>query len=410
MGLFSSKEVIEKPIKIVLYLDVGHGNARSAIFETLNGKPHILYTISGEHKIPGEVSAQGVNERALTSLREVLDETAKTLKSASNKDFRYAAEEVYCILAAPYYLSHTGIVTKKWERPFTITENTLKTILETGTESMPLAHKDAVLGNGTKIIHERVIDISINGYNTENPVGKSAENLQVSIFRTEIDIELYNGIVKTVGAHTAAPLYIEPFSLAAFVTLRNRIHQKDNFLFVTIGNEVSEISLVKRSILLETVSFPFGKYSLYRSVADKIRITPEEAQSRISLYHDKKLNPGEIQSISEVIEGAQAEWFSYLEKSLVAIADESALPPDIFIVVDTELKDIFGSIIATEGFASQSLVPSGFTVQTVDTALLADCCTFGLNIRFDTLIAVSASFGSAAREAISRMYPQKKRV
>lgn len=407
MGIFSSIKTVDRPVKIVIYLDVGHGNARSAVIEMHNGIPHVLYTVSGEHKIPNEALAGGLNQRALISLREVLDETAKTIKQSSNDKFRYAAEEIYCILAAPYYLSHTGIITKKWERPFNVTEQTIKLLIQSGTRNAPLAHDDAVLGTKSKVLHERVIDMSINGYRTTTPIGKSAENLQISVFRTEVDEELNTGILKTIKEHTSAPAFIEPFSLAAFVTLRNRIHQKDSFLFVTIGNEVSEVTLVKKSVLLETVSFPFGKYSLSRAVASKLNISVEEAQSRISLFHDKKLHPEELRTLSEIVEGAQAEWFSYLEKSLVGMAEETSLPPDIFIIVDTELKDIFGSIETNKSFASQTLVPNGFTVQTVDTALLADCCTFGLNIRFDTLLAVSASFASSAKEAIGRLYPQK---
>jgi hypothetical protein len=408
MGFFSFIEKKEHtPIKIITYLDIGVGNARSAVVQIKKGKPHVLYTILGAEKISKGKEDSNPFERALMSLREVLDETARVLKKGKGPSGIYAAEDIYCVLAAPYYLSHTSILVQKEKKPFTVSPHGIKNLLESGKQPIPKAHTGTILGNAPHILHEKIIDMSINGYHTTTPYGKEAEILEVAVFKSEIAEELYRGIEKVVKEHTAAPLAIEPFSLAAFVTLRNRIHNKDDFIFVTIGSEVSEVSLVRDGILLETISFPFGKFSLGREVASKLNLSPDEALSRISLLHDQKLNVAESAKLSPIVEGVQAEWFSYLEKALVGMAEETSLPSDVFVIVDTELKDIFGNIVASEGFASQTLVPNGFTVQTVDTALLADCCSFGLNIRFDTLLAVSASFAGAARETLPIIYPQK---
>lgn len=409
MGLFSFiKPKVEIAVKLVIYLDAGRGNARSAVVEMRNGVPHILYTILGEQRIGDtESSKKGSHTVPLGSFEEILEQIAKLLQKTSANKNKYVAEEVYCILAAPYYLSHTSIINYKGEKPVLVSQSFIRDLLEANQKKLSTTHTDSNIGSSRRILHEKIISIKINGYNSNNPYNKMAEEVQVAVFRTEVDLELYKNISRIIKKFTPAPSNIEPLSLASFIALRNRLDAKEDFVFITVGNEVTEVSLVKDHTLLETTSFPFGKYSLARSLAQKIGQPSDIALSKIRFYHDKKLHVDEMSKLKSIIDETQAEWFSYLEKTLVALSEEMALPDQVYLVVDTDLKDVFENIITEKSFASQALVPNGFSIHTLDTAKFADCCTFGLNIRFDTLLAVGASFAGAAKEAVAKIYPMR---
>ena len=101
------------------------------------------------------------------------------------------------------------------------------------------------------------------------------------------------------------------------------------------------------------------------------------------------------------MEETQSLWFSYLEKSLVSLSEEVSIPENIYIFVDTDLKDMLGSNITQKDFASQTLVPHGFIIKTLDASSLSEQCTFGLNIRFDSILAIAASFAAASKEVIN---------
>jgi len=406
MALFSFiKSVNDIAVKLVIYLDAGKGNARGAVVQIRNGKPHILYTILGEQRVGN--SGDSLNTTSLSSLEEILGQVARLLQKSRKGHNGYVAEEVFCVLAAPYYLCHTSIINFKGEKPVTVTPALIKNLLLANHKEIPEAHSNANLKKERKILHQKVIEIKINGYHTSDPYNKLAEEINVAVFRTEVETNLYDNITKMVKKFTAAPLSIEPLSLATFVALRNRLDSEDNFIFITIGNEVTEISLVKDHTVLETASFPYGKYSLGRSLGQRTNMPPDAALSKIGLYHDKKLDEDEMAKLKPIVEEIQAEWFSYLEKTLVTLSEETSLPSQIYLIIDSELKDIFENMVTARSFASQALVPTGFSIHTLDTAKFADCCTFGLDIRFDTLIAISASFAASAKEALPDLYPQE---
>ncbi len=387
-------------IKIVLFLDAGKGHARGAVVEMRNDIPHILYSVSGEKKIGLPESKESLS-LAMSSLEEVLQDIARALQKSVFKNKSYVAEEVCCILAEPYYLSHTSLITETQKEPFTVTEGVIKKIMSSYHELLPEAHKEVLLDSNPDVIHEKIIEVRINGYHSDNPYGKMANELQLAVFRTKINKNIVDSIIKIVKKVTPAPLSVEPLSLAAFITVRNRLSTDKDFILVTVGNDVSEISLIRDHALLETVSFPFGKHSLARLIASKIFATPEEALTRLGLYHDKKLSKESEAAFFPVMEETQALWFSYLEKSLVSLSGEVMIPENIYIFVDTDLKDMLGSNITQKGFASQTLVPNGFIINTLDTSALSEQCTFGLDIRFDTILAIAASFAGASKESLS---------
>ncbi len=400
-SFFSTKET--NKIKLILFLDAGKGNARGAVVEIRKGVPHILYTVSGEQKIGTLLNKQAL-PLALSSLEQVLMDIAKALRSSSLGKKRYVAEEVCCIIAEPYYLSHTSIITHQEKKPFTISQNLVKNLITSHRTLLPEAHKEILLGSSPYTVQEHIIEIKINGYHNDNPYGKVAEGVELSIFKTQIDKNLIEAISRIIRNITPAPIVIEPLSLAAFIAIRNRVDSKSNFLFVTVGSDVSEVSLIKDHALLETVSFPFGKHSLSRLIAGKMKTTPEDALFRLGLYHDKKMSKEEEKSFVPVVEETQGLWFSYLEKALVNLSEEVAIPENIYIFVDTDIKDMFGPAIIKMGFASQTLVPHGFSIHTLDAASLADSCTFGLDIRFDAILAISASFANANKQVLEDVY------
>ncbi len=408
MGLFSFLHLPKTvPLKLVLYLDIGRGNSRGAVVEMRDGKPYILYTVLGEQNI-SDGDQKDTLTTALSSLEQVLDHIARILDKTNSKDMLLAADEVYCILAAPYYLSHTTLIHHKSEKEFSISPHFIDSLLKVEKKNTLPAHEIELVGENGATVHERIIDIKINGYHVSNPYGKTSTDVTVSAFRTSIDPVIIQSLVSTVRKFTPAHVSVEPLSLAAFIALRNRVDAEADFLFMTIGSEISEVSLVRNHTLLETVSFPYGKYSLVRYIAQKMGTTNEDALARLGLYHDKKLAEPERAKLEPFIKEAQAEWLAYLERSLISLTEETSVPPDLYLLVDTDLKDIFSEISAAHGFASQTLVPNGFRVSLVDTALLADSVSFSLDIRFDTILAISASFAAAAKEALPEMYPENK--
>jgi len=65
--------------------------------------------------------------------------------------------------------------------------------------------------------------------------------------------------------------------LSSFTVVRDMHIQKENFLLLDIGGEVTNISMVKKNILRESISFPLGCNFLPRGVASNLKCSLNEA-------------------------------------------------------------------------------------------------------------------------------------
>ncbi len=129
----------------------------------------------------------------------------------------------------------------------------------------------------------------LNGYQTSKPYGKQTKSIEISIFLSmiskEVETKTRKVLEKIFHSHTIA---FHSFALTSFSAIRDIFHSEEDFLLVDVGGEVTDVSLVRRGILLETVSFPTGKNFLLRSVVLDLNTIPEEAHTLIRMFLDNK--------------------------------------------------------------------------------------------------------------------------
>ncbi len=403
MGIFSALSLNRTEAVLVIHVDVGTGNCRAALLtwhgDKKNRLPRMLYTAQRNEKI-SRIRHVKHFPLTLASLREQLTQTREYISKKAHDGHHYRVGTVYVVLGSPYYLSHTALIKYREPKGFVITPDLVSSLVHSHrtlqSENAEQADLES-LGQNPVTVAERIIHTKVNGYAISAPYGKRAKMLDLSVFKTEVASSVIQSMKREVEKFFACPLYFEPLSLAIYVGLRDHVHFEEDFLFVVVGSEITEISLVRNGSLLETVSFPFGKNALIRHVARDIKSTENVVKELLPIYARGELQDEALSSLNAALSSGAQKWFPFFEKALVSLSDFSTVPQFVYVVGDPEVSLIFKSFIETDTFAGQSLVPTGFEVIPVDTEKAKTVMQFEEDASCDTLLCLEGLFALSTK-------------
>ena len=164
--------------------------------------------------------------------------------------------------------------------------------------------------------------------------------------------------------------------MSFFTAVRDVFKQKDNFLLVDIGGEVTDISMTKKNVLRESISFPLGRNFLTRGVASGLNCTMDEANSLISLFKDGHAEKRVAKKLTLIMKELQKKWLEKFQESLANLSHDISIPSTIYIAIDKDLADFFSETIKSEQFSQYTLAESKFEVVFLSTELLHGIATF----------------------------------
>jgi len=397
---FFSRASNARTLSLVLHIDVGLGGARAALVEHGGAStPSMPFTSTHSEKVPRK-GKDGLLSASLLSLRESIDDVISFIQRENKAGRPKKIGAIYAILAAPYYLSHTALIKYKEEKSFVVTPALVSNILHGYRKHSDKDREDEseeILGNAPITVADKIIGMRLNGYHTGSPYGKKAITLDLSVFKTEVAGEAVLGIEREIKKRFALPVIFESLSLAVYVALRGTISFNPNFLFIVVGNEVTEVSLVRDHMLLKTISFPFGKFSLIRHVAREVGEPEEMAISSISLHGVDGLHTVGAGKIEAALQTAAKTWAPFFEKGLVSLSDRSAVPHSVYLVADPDVGKAFQGFLTSDGYVSQSLVPTGFAIELVDVEKAKSIMHFGPEASCDPILCLEGLFAVSTK-------------
>ena len=235
-GLFHHEANGKSVVLIDIAADsVGGGYAR---FEA-GKQPVLLYV----RRIPIETrSGENPAEAMLRALRALGDalvrEGAPELRRAAGSG---SADSVFISLDTPW--QETSVRTERIERekPFTFTPSIAAAALERARAVPP----------GKRLMDESLIGISLNGYETRRPYGKTARRASVVALSSSMDETAAENVASLVRDlfHTKAIRFVAGSSLRYQAVRTLFEHERDALIFDAAGPLVS-IALVRGGLLV----------------------------------------------------------------------------------------------------------------------------------------------------------------
>ncbi|MFA5095123.1 MAG: cell division protein FtsA [Candidatus Paceibacterota bacterium] len=381
-----SKQKEEK--ETVLVFDIGSSSVGGALFETQkSGIPKIIFSIREPIILEEKIDTDRFLFLTLKSLDIV---TEKICKRGAGKPSR-----IFCVLSSPWYASQTRIIKFEKNTPFLFSPKLADDLIKKEINLFEEEHLAKFSQTDSKIrpIEFKNIKTTLNGYVTSDPFNKKVKRLEMIIFISMSGEKILGKIEDIIFKHFhSKDIKFFSFAMASFAVARGMFVKQEDFLLVDISGEVTDISIIKKDILSNSISYPLGPNFIIRKVAKSLNCTLSEAKSFISLYKDEHAIMSVKKKLEPIMEKLKKEWLAGFQESLVNLSNDISVPSTIFVTVDQELADFFGDIIKTDRFSQFTLTESEFKIIFLGAEMFHNITAFKNNVNRDPFLMIESIF------------------
>jgi hypothetical protein len=374
--------------ELILVFNIGSSSVSGALFYAQNsGIPKIIFSVREPIKI--EIKAE---------IDRFLSLTVQALEIVSQEIYKAglgAPSKIFCVLASTWYVSQTRIINLKKNTPFIFTAKLADDLIQKEIKIFEEEHREKYknVGEQSRIIELKNIKTMLNGYETPKPLNQKGQELEMTIFISLSGEQVLRKMEDTITKYFHPDLIkFSSFTLASFAVVRDMQTEKENFLLIDIGGEITDISMVKKNVLRESITFPLGCNFLIRGVAGYLGSTLEEASSLISLFKDGHGEETFTKKIESIMEKLKTEWLKLFQESLANLSHDISIPATIYLAIDKENADFFFYTIKNEQFNQYTLTESKFEIVFLNTEILHGLAIFEESAVRESFIIIDAIY------------------
>ncbi len=385
MSFFSASK---KKEKLVLVFDIGSSSIGGALMYTnKSGVPRIVCSVREPIVLLERIDTDQLLSLTMKSLSVVTEKIA--LKGLG------APEKIFCVLSSPWYTSQTRIIKSQKNTPFIFNTKLADSLIEKEVGIFSSEHLANYITVGTKMvpIELKNMKMMLNGYNTPIPLNQKATNLEMTIFISISSEQFLEDVQKVIRTHYHTQnIKFSSFAMNGFAVARDLFVHEEDFLLIDIGGEVTDVAMIKKEVLRESVSFPMGPNFLIRGIAAGLSCSLNEARSYLALYRDGHANTVTNEKLEEVMRTLKTDWLKMFQESLANLSSDISIPATIFITVDQELAEFFSEVIKSEQFSQYTLTESKFKVIFLGTQALHGGATFSEDVTRDSFLIMESIY------------------
>ncbi|KKS24415.1 MAG: hypothetical protein UU82_C0006G0013 [Candidatus Nomurabacteria bacterium GW2011_GWC2_41_8] len=374
--------------ELVLVFNIGSSSVGGALFwAQSSGIPKIIFSIQEPVAIEDKIDIDRFLFLTMQSLKIVVEKIYKAGVGAPSR--------IFCVLSSPWYVSQTRIINLKKNTPFIFTAKLADDLIQKEVNLFEEEHskRKKNIGNSVRTIELKNIKIILNGYETSKPLNQKTKELEMIIFISMSGEQVLKKIEDTISKHFHfKQITFSSFVMASFTVVRDMYMQKGDFLLVDIGGEMTDISMIKKNILRESISFPLGRNFLTRGVASNLGCTLDEADPLISLFKDKHAEKSVVKKLTPIMDQLKTEWLKKFQESLANLSNDLSIPATIYIAIDKDLADFFSETIKTEQFNQYTLTESKFEIIFLNTQMLHDTAVFEENVIREPFLIIDSIY------------------
>jgi cell division ATPase FtsA len=383
MGIFSK---IEKREEMVVVFDVGSFSVGAAVFYIRkNGSPEIIYSIREPVVFENEINFD-----------KFLSSTIKSLEVVVNKICMMhfgSPDKIFCVLSSPWYASQTRVVNLEKNTPFVFNSKLADSLIEKEVILFKEEHSIKDTESHIVPIELKNMKIMLNGYDAPKPLGQKAKELEMTLFISMSQRQILDNITDAINKHfNNRVIKFSSFVMASFSVARDMFVNQENFLLVDIGGEITDISMVKKDVLCESISFPMGRNHMVRGISKALGCTLDEAKSYISLYKDNHMEDSAAKKFKPFMDQFKIDWLKDFQEALANLSNDISIPSTIFLTVEKDLADFFSEIIKNEQFNQYTLTESKFRIIVLGTEALHGIAVFKENIIRDPFLIIESIY------------------
>lgn len=368
MGIFSNKKE-----KLVAIFDIGSGSVGGALVRIPKNKRDLPTIIKS--------TRTDIVNRKEVDFDLFLNDMVLALGFTSQDIYQSklgAPDEIICVLASPWYLSETRMIKMSKEHSFTFTKKVVNDLLLKEVELLNKDYKEKYNGLDSlpEIIEHPIVGISLNGYQVDDPLGKRTKSLEMSMIISLCPKICLDSMTEIISkSFHDIPISFSSFMLASYVSVRDRYMNHDSYLLLDVGGEVTDMGIIYKGVLKQSLSFPYGRKTLYRDICNALNIELRDAVEIFSLYSKNTLSEKEKAKISPVLDSISSRWVKSFKESIDSLPRTLTIPNVIFLTIDSDVKDWFMKIINSEDYVKSMILNKKFTIVSIDGPEFLNMCS-----------------------------------
>ncbi len=386
---------------LVLLVDIGSASVGGALVKIEKGRaPHIIATVRKNISFQEVLSSA----RFLVAMNHALDQVLKDLQSTMRpaRDSGGSGQtmkplgspaHIFCSLSSPWFVLKSRYLNILRQQEFEVTEEVLNEFVNEDIVRLKEELKEILPPKDVKIIEKKIIQMKLNGYDIKSPYGQKTSRMEILMTVGVSSGKVIESIERKLrSVFHAKEVNFGAFPIAAFSAIRDIFPTENDFLFLDITGEATDVSLVNDGLLMGTVSFPRGGNFFTREISAQMRTVHEEAATLFAMFLRDELETTKHSKVSAIVTHAEGEWVSNFEKALSTLSGNGVLPNKVFFTTDVHLAPLFSMLASRYSGTekTESSMNSLQAAQYLDQFVVAKFVSFETNVIRDPFMVVEA--------------------
>lgn len=381
-SLFNAKQ--KKDDSLILLIDIGSASVGASLARIETGKPpHIVQTAREDIAFQEVVTST----RFLSAMGNALDTVLKKIQGETNK--QVSPGHAFCTLSSPWFILRSRQVSIVREKSFIVIKKVLDEAIDGDIEHLKKELNSMLPANDVHVMERKITQMKLNGYDIQNPYGQSTSRVDIGVTISISSNKVVKRIQQSITRHVGTPLvHLGAFPVSAFSAIRDIFPNEQQFIFLDITGEATDVSLIEQDLLVETTPFARGKNYFVRELSSAFKTPHEEAASLFNMFIAHTLEEKKYKQVERIMLQAEKEWVARFEKTLNIFSKRGVLPRSLFFTADVETKEFFERLIKT---ANPGLfLTDGFEVRHLDQFIVGQFVSFGAEVKRDPFLVVEA--------------------
>jgi hypothetical protein len=387
MGLFSflQREKNIKHSEPVVLFDITSGSVGASLVEFSPDGVPVMRDVVRE-SFP--YSNDEYSRPHMQLMFKALEHVAAVLHSRNH----VSPKHVYCFLSSPWYFGSSISVSKKGDIPFEVNKGMVVDMLADKIRDFGVHAKNNYFG-GEEIstLEKKTIQARLNGFPVEKIKKTTVKELDLVFYISSTSKHLIKEIENRIHRSYNREVKFASFMFSSFIVSRDILAGENDYLLVDISGNITEASLVRHDILLETDTFPYGTHTFIQKIAEELSMDIEHARSLFSMYKHDVLEPVTKKKVQNAIRTSMKSWIQSMQNLMSELTDRHILPRKIILASSTESAQVFGHLFKAPELTSLLTTAPEFDVIILDIEHMKDFVDVS-EVESDTNLTMQAVF------------------
>lgn len=317
----------------------------------------------------------------LSGVTEALNKVIHSLKKKAPSDLK----QIFVFLSSPFFISQIKTIKYRGEKPIRITSSFIRDLANNEAKKFLETNSGLSLETDSEknvLLESKIMRVRLNGYETDTIEDRQAKAVDIDHYSSIASQAILDKIKNTIFLlYPKTLIEVQSFSFALYSTFRRLVYDKNDFVLIDPGSELTDILVVADGVLAGHITYPQGKNFLIRRLAEITKTLPTEASSALKLYQSGQSSPALKRKVAKALTVVKKDWVESFRQALKIATESSFLPETFFLIGDDYTDEIFAHFIETEDMSEITLSQRKFKIFFIESYALENMSKIMANAR-----------------------------